>query len=163
MGGESSFDIVSKIDMQEMKNAVDQTLKEIGQRFDLKDSRSAIILEENEITLTSSDEYKLKAVVDILQSKMVKRGISLKAITLENMEDALGGRKRQKLSLQQGIPIEAAKEIVKEIKGGKFKVQAQIQGDQVRVSSKSKDELQTVITFLKEKDFKIHMQFVNYR
>ncbi len=163
MGGESSFDIVSKIDMQEMKNAVDQTLKEIGQRFDLKDSRSEIILEENEITLISSDEYKLKAVVDILQSKMVKRGISLKAITLENLEDALGGRKRQKISLQQGIPIEAAREIVKEIKGGKFKVQAQIQGDQVRVSSKSKDELQTVITFLKEKDFKIHMQFVNYR
>ncbi|MEK7279578.1 MAG: YajQ family cyclic di-GMP-binding protein [Nitrospirota bacterium] len=163
MGGESSFDIVSKIDMQEMKNAVDQTLKEIGQRFDLKDSRSEIILEENDMTLTSSDEYKLKAVVDILQSKMVKRGISLKAITLEDMEDALGGRKRQKLSLQQGIPIEAAKEIVKEIKGGKFKVQAQIQGDQVRVSSKSKDELQVVITFLKEKDFKIHMQFVNYR
>lgn len=163
MGGESSFDIVSKIDMQEMKNAVDQTLKEIGQRFDLKDSRSEIILEEKDMTLTSSDEYKLKAVVDILQSKMVKRGISLKAITLENMEDALGGRKRQKLSLQQGIPIEAAKEIVKEIKGGKFKVQAQIQGEQVRVSSKSKDELQVVITFLKEKDFKIHMQFVNYR
>ncbi|MBI5746630.1 MAG: YajQ family cyclic di-GMP-binding protein [Nitrospirae bacterium] len=163
MGGESSFDIVSKIDMQEMKNAVDQTLKEIGQRFDLKDSRSEIILEENEITITSSDEYKLKAVVDILQSKMVKRGISLKAITLENMEDALGGRKRQKISLQQGIPIEAAREIVKEIKGGKFKVQSQIQGDQVRVSSKSKDELQTVITFLKKKDFKIHMQFVNYR
>ncbi len=163
MGGESSFDIVSKIDMQEMKNAVDQTLKEIGQRFDLKDSRSEIILEENEITLTSSDEYKLKAVVDILQSKMVKRGISLKAITPENMEDALGGRKRQKLTLQQGIPIEAAKEIVKEIKGGKFKVQAQIQGDQVRVSSKSKDELQAVINFLREKDFKIHMQFVNYR
>ncbi|MEK7306372.1 MAG: YajQ family cyclic di-GMP-binding protein [Nitrospirota bacterium] len=163
MGGESSFDIVSKIDMQEMKNAIDQTLKEIGQRFDLKDSRSETILEENEITLTSSDEYKLKAVVDILQSKMVKRGISLKAITLENLEDALGGRKRQKISLQQGIPIEAAREIVKEIKGGKFKVQAQIQGDQVRVSSKSKDELQTVITFLKEKDFKIHMQFVNYR
>ncbi len=163
MGGESSFDIVSKIDMQEMKNAVDQTVKEIGQRFDLKDSRSEIILEEKDMTLTSSDEYKLKAVVDILQSKMVKRGISLKAITLENMEDALGGRKRQKLSLQQGIPIEAAKEIVKEIKGGKFKVQAQIQGDQVRVSSKSKDELQAAITFLKEKDFKIHMQFVNYR
>ena len=163
MGGESSFDIVSKIDMQEMKNAVDQTLKEIGQRFDLKDSRSEIVLEEKDITLTSSDEYKLKAVVDILQSKMVKRGISLKAITLENLEDALGGRKRQKISLQQGIPIEAAREIVKEIKGGKFKVQAQIQGDQVRVSSKSKDELQTVITFLKEKDFKIHMQFVNYR
>lgn len=163
MAGESSFDIVSKIDMQEMKNAVDQTLKEVGQRFDLKDSKSEIILDPTEITLTSQDEYKLKAVVDILQSKMVKRGISLKAITLGTVDDALGGRKRQKISLQQGIPVEDAREIVKEIKGRKFKVQAQIQGDQIRVSSKSKDELQAVINFLKEKDFKIHMQFVNYR
>ena len=165
MAAESSFDIVSKIDLQEVKNAVDQALKELGQRFDFKGSKSEILLDEKnkEISVGSDDEYKLKSVLDILQSKLVKRGISLKALTYGKIEPALSGTVRQKISLQQGIPSEKAKEIVRVIKDLKLKVQSQIQGDQVRVTGKNKDDLQAVIKHLREKDFGIDMQFMNYR
>ena len=165
MAAESSFDIVSKIDLQEVKNAVEQALKELGQRFDFKGSKSEILLDEKnkEISVGSDDEYKLKSVLDILQSKLVKRGISLKALTYGKIEPALSGTVRQKISLQQGIPSEKAKEIVRVIKDLKFKVQSQIQGDQVRVTGKNKDDLQAVIKHLREKDFGIDMQFTNYR
>ena len=165
MAAESSFDIVSKIDLQEVKNAVDQALKELRQRFDFKGSKSEILLDEKnkEISVGSDDEYKLKSVLDILQSKLVKRGISLKALTYGKIEPALSGTVRQKISLQQGIPSEKAKEIVRVIKDLKLKVQSQIQGDQVRVTGKNKDDLQAVIKHLREKDFGIDMQFTNYR
>ena len=164
MAETNSFDIVSKIDIQEVKNAVDQTTKEIRQRFDLKGTKSDIRLEEEkEIIVASDDEYKLKAVIDILQSKLVKRGVSLKALVYEKLEKALGGTVRQKITLQQGISSEKAKEVTKEIRDAKLKVQAQIQGDQVRVSGKNKDDLQSVINLLRSKDFGIDLQFVNYR
>lgn len=165
MATEHSFDVVSKIDLQEVKNAIDQALKEVGQRFDFKGSKSEIKIEEaaKEILVGSDDEYKLKSLLDILQSKLVKRGISLKALTYGKIEAGLGGTVKQKISLQQGIPSEKAKEIVKAIKETKLKVQSQIQGDQVRVTGKSIDDLQTVMKYLKGKDFDIDMQFTNYR
>lgn len=165
MATEHSFDIVSKIDLQEVKNAVEQALKEVGQRFDFRGSKSEIILDEKakEILLGSDDEYKLKSLIDILQSKLVKRSISLKALTYGKIEPGLGGTAKQKISLQQGIPSEKAKEIVKAIKDMKLKVQSQIQGDQVRISGKNKDDLQAVINSLREMEFGIDMQFTNYR
>jgi len=161
----NSFDIVSKIDLQEVKNAMDQAMKEIHQRFDFKGSKSEITLDEkeNQIVLVSDDPYKLKSVVDILQSRLVKRGISLKSLNFGKVEEALGGTVRQKIQLQQGIPADKAKEIGKAIRDAKFKVQSQVQGDQMRVTGKSKDELQAVMAFLKEKDFGIALQFTNYR
>ncbi len=158
-----SFDMVSKIDLQEVRNAIDQASKEIGQRFDFKGSKSDVRLEDKDILVVSDDEYKLKSVLDILQSKLVKRGVPLKALGYGKIESAAGGTVRQKLTIQQGIPQEAAREIVKEIKNTKFKVQTQIQGDQIRVSGKNKDELQAVIQHLKGKDFKVNIQFTNYR
>jgi uncharacterized protein YajQ (UPF0234 family) len=165
MAAMNSFDIVSKIDLQEVKNAVDQTLKEIHQRFDFKGSKSDITVDEKEnlMVLVSDDPYKLKSVTDILQTRMVKRGVSLKALSFGKVEEALGGTVRQKIQLQQGIPAEKAKEIGKAIRDAKLKVQAQVQGDQIRVMGKSKDELQAAISFLKEKDFGIALQFTNYR
>lgn len=151
--------------MQEMKNVVDQTLKEIRQRFDFKHSKTELTLEEKDkkLTVVSDDEYKLKAVLDILKTKCVKRNVSLKALNYGKVEEALGGTVRQVITIQSGIPSEKAKEISKEIRDAKFKVQTQIQGDQVRVLSKSKDELQATIALLKQKDFGIDLQFVNYR
>ena len=164
MADNFSFDMVSKVDEQELKNAVDQTIKEIQQRYDLKDTKSEVSLEgKTAVVLTSADEYKLKAVIDIFQAKLVKRGISLKALSYGKMEQALGGRARQKVDIQQGIASEKAKEINKAIRDAKFKVQTQIQGDQVRVLGKSKDELQAVIKFVQSKDFGIDLQFTNYR
>ena len=163
MAEQNSFDLVSKVDVQELKNAVDQAMKEIRQRFDFKDSVSNITLEKEEITLTSDDAYRLKSVIDIFQSKLIKRSISLKAMDYGKIEEALGKTVRQKITIQQGIPSEAAKEIVKEIKSSKLKVQSQIQGDQVRVSGKSRDDLQSVMALLKKKDFGIDMQFSNFR
>lgn len=165
MAAMNSFDIISKVDLQEVKNAVDQAMKEIRQRFDFKGSKSDILLDEkeNQIILVSDDEYKLKSVVDILQGRLVKRGISLKALSFGKVEQALGGTVRQKAQIQQGIPAEKAKEISKAIRDAKFKVQTQIQGDQVRVLGKSKDDLQAVIAFLREKDFELPLQFTNYR
>lgn len=164
MAAENTFDIVSKVDLQEVHNAVQNALKEIHTRFDLKDSKSEIELEgKDAIILTSSDEYKLKAVNDILQSKLVKRGVPLKALTYGAVEPAAASRARQKITMQQGIPTEKAREIVRVIKDSKKKVQAAIQGDTVRVSGKDRDTLQEIITLLKARDFGIDMQFTNYR
>ena len=164
MAAENSFDIVSKVDLQEVRNAVDQAIKEVRTRFDLKDSKSEIKLEgEESIDLASADEYKLKAVTEILQQKLVKRGIGLKALDYGKVEQAFGSSVRQKIKLQQGIPIEKAKEITKLIKESKKKVQASIQGDTVRITGKDRDTLQETIALLKNHDFGIDMQFTNYR
>jgi hypothetical protein len=163
MAAENSFDVVSKIDMAEVTNAVTQAMKEIGQRFDFKGSKSNITQEKEDLVIASDDEYKLKSVIDILQAKLVKRGVPTRNISYGKLEPALSGTIRQRLTLQQGIPVDKAKEIVKAIKDAKIKVQASIQSDQVRVSGKSRDDLQTVIQFLKGKDFGIELQFENFR
>jgi len=164
MAGENSFDIVSKVDLQEVRNAIDQATKEVRTRFDLKDSKSEIRLEgEEAIQLSSVDNYKLEAVTEILRQKLVKRGVSLKALTFGTIEPAAGSTVRQKVTLQQGIAGEKAKEIVRIIKDSKKKVQASIQGDTVRVSSKDRDALQEVIALLRGHDLGIDMQFTNYR
>src|ERR1700739_904964 len=163
---ENTFDIVSKIDLQEVSNAIQQALKEIHTRFDLKDSKSNIKLEKNAIVLQpahSDDEYKLKAVNDILQQKLVKRGVSLKGLTYGAIEPAAGGTAKRKVTMQQGIAIEKAREIVKLVKDSKKKAQASIQGDLVRISGKDRDTLQDVIRLLKGHDFGIDLQFTNYR
>ena len=160
---DSSFDIVSEIDHQEVKNAVAQALKEIHTRYDLKASKSDIVIGNQELTLTTVDEYKLRAVRDILESKLLKRGISIKALTYAEPESALGGAVRQKVAMQNGIPIDKAREIVKLIKNSKKKVQAAIQGEQLRVTGKSRDDLQAVMAMLREAKLDIDMQFTNYR
>jgi uncharacterized protein YajQ (UPF0234 family) len=166
MATDNSFDVVSKVDMQELDNAMQQALKEIHTRFDLKGSKSDVKLEgdkEPEIVLTSADDFKLKAVTDILGGKLVKRGISLKALSYGAIEPAAGGTVRQKVKIQQGIPGEKAKEIVRIIKDSKLKAQASIQGDTVRVSSKDRDTLQQVIALLRKSDLGLDLQFTNYR
>ena len=161
---ENTFDIVSKIDLQEVSNAIQQALKEIHQRYDLKDSKSDIQMEGHEaLVLTSADDFKLKAVNDVFQSKLVKRGVPLKGLEYGKIEPAAGSTVRQRITLQQGIPTEKAREIVKTIKDTKKKVQASIQGDLVRVSGKDRDTLQEIIALLRQKDFDIDMQFTNYR
>lgn len=160
---DNTFDVVSKIDMQEVSNAIQQALKEIHTRFDLKDSKSNIELDKDGIVLHSADEYKLKAVNDVLQQKLVKRGVSLKGLNYTEVEPAAGGTVRRRITMQQGIPIEKAREIVKLVKDSKKKAQASIQGDLVRVSSKDRDTLQEIIAMLRQKDFGIDMQFTNYR
>jgi len=160
---ENSFDIVCKLDMQEVANALNQTTKEIQQRYDLKGSRCQVTLEKTEIVVLADDEMKWKAVLDILQSKLHRRGVPLKALTYGKVEPAAGGAVRQRIALQQGIPIEKAREIVKLIKETKLRVQAQIQEDQVRVSGKNRDDLQAIIAMLREKDLGIALQFANYR
>jgi cyclic-di-GMP-binding protein len=161
---ENTFDIVSKIDLQEVSNAIQQALKEVHTRFDLKDSKSNIEMDgKDAIVLHSIDDYKLKAVNDIFQTKLVKRGISLKGLTYAAVEPAAGGTAKQRITMQQGIPIEKARDIVKTVKDSKKKVQASIQGDLVRVSGKDRDTLQEVMSLLRSKDFGIDMQFTNYR
>jgi uncharacterized protein YajQ (UPF0234 family) len=162
---DNSFDLVSKIELPEVSNAVQQAIKEIQQRYDLKNSHSAIELNEkdNKILLTSQDEFKLKAVIDILEQKLVKRKVPLKGLVFGTVTPAAGSTVRQEVSLQQGIPIEKARDIVRVIKDSKKKVQASIQGDFVRVAGKDRDTLQEVIHLLKETDFGIDMQFTNYR
>jgi uncharacterized protein YajQ (UPF0234 family) len=162
---DNSFDIVSKIDLNEVSNAIQQALKEIITRFDLKNSKSHIELNEKEhkLTLASADDYKLKAVRDILESKMVKRGVPLKGLTYSSIEPSAGATVRQTVTLQQGIAIEKAREIVKLVKDSKKKVQASIQGDLVRITGKDRDALQEIIALLKGHDFGIDMQFTNYR
>ena len=162
---ENTFDIVSKIDLAEVNNAVQQALKEIHQRFDLKDSKSDIQLNEkdNKLVLASLDDYKLKAVTDVLQQKLVKRNVPLKGLTYGPIIPAAGSSVRQEITLQQGISTEKAREIVKAVKDSKKKVQASIQGDLVRISGKDRDSLQEVIALLRGKDFGIDMQFTNYR
>jgi uncharacterized protein YajQ (UPF0234 family) len=162
---DNSFDIVSKIDLPEVSNAVQQAVKEIQQRFDLKDSHSSIELreKENKILLASADEFKLKAVTDVLQAKLVKRSVPLKGLTYGVITPAGGSTVRQEITLQQGIAIEKARDIVKAIKDSKKKAQASIQGDLVRVSAKDRDTLQEIIAVLRGHDFGIDMQFTNYR
>jgi uncharacterized protein YajQ (UPF0234 family) len=160
---DNSFDIVSKIDMEEVSNAIQQALKEIHTRFDLKDSKSNIELEKDAIVLQSADEYRLKAVNDILQQKLTKRGVSIKGLTYGPVEPAAGGTARRKVTMQQGIVIEKARDIVKLVKDSKKKAQASIQGDLVRISSKDRDTLQDVIAMLRQHDFGIDLQFTNYR
>ena len=160
---DNSFDVVSKVDTQEVSNAIQQALKEIHTRFDLKDSKSNIEQEKDAIVLHSADEYKLKAVNDILQQKLVKRGVSLKALTYGPVEPAAGGTSKRRATLQQGIAIEKAREIVKLVKDSKKKAQASIQGDLVRISGKDRDTLQDVIQLLRSHDFGIDLQFTNYR
>ena len=158
-----SFDIVSKTEMQEVANAIQQAQKELAQRFDFKGSKSSIELAAEEITLVSDDESKLRSVKDIVETKLVKRGVSLKALEYAKLEDAAGGTVRQKAKIVQGIETEKAKAIVKAIKDAKLKVQASIQSDQVRVTGRNKDELQQAIALVKQKDFGIPLQFTNYR
>ena len=162
MAQQNTFDIVSQIDHAEVVNAVNQAMKEVQTRF--KGSKSEIELEGQEaIVLTSDDEFKLKSLNDILQTKLVKLGVPLKGLTYGRAESALGGTVRQRIALQQGIPQEKAKEIVKYIKDTKLKVQSSIQGDAVRVAGRDRDTLQEVITALRDHDFGIDMQFTNYR
>jgi uncharacterized protein YajQ (UPF0234 family) len=165
MAAENTFDIVSKIDIQEVRNAIDQAMKEIRQRFDLKDSHSEVSLvdSDKEIQLASAGEYKLEAVKEILGQKLVKRGVSLKNLTYGKLEQGSGQSVRQKITLQQGIPSEKAKEIVRLVKDSKKKAQASIQGDTVRISSKDRDELQAIIALLRGKDLGVELQFTNYR
>jgi uncharacterized protein YajQ (UPF0234 family) len=160
---ESSFDVVSSVDLQEVKNAISQAMKEVTTRFDLKGTGSDIALQGEEIVITSADEFKMKAVRDVLETRLVKRSVPLKALSFGTMDKALGGTVRQKVSMQKGIPTDKAREIVKIVKNSKRKVQAAIQGDQVRISGKSKDDLQAVMQSLKTADLGIDMQFTNYR
>jgi hypothetical protein len=162
---ENTFDIVSKIDLNEVLNAVQQTSKEVQTRYDLKDTKSTVELNEKEhkILLASSDEYKLKAITEILGQKLVKRSVPLKGLEYGGVTPASSGTVRQEIKLQQGIATEKAKDIVKLIKDSKLKVQASIQGDLVRISGKDRDTLQQAIALLRGKDFGIDMQFTNYR
>ena len=163
MAAENSFDIACKVDMQEVANAINQATREIETRYDLKGSKNEITQEKMDILIASGDEMKLKAVVDILQSKLHRRGIDLKALTIGDPEPAAGGTLKQKITLQDGIPIEKAKEIVRLIKDSKIRVQASIQEKQVRVSGKNRDDLQAVIALVKGKDLGVALQFTNYR
>jgi uncharacterized protein YajQ (UPF0234 family) len=163
MAQDFSFDIVSKTEMQEVTNAIQQAQKELAQRFDFKGSKSSIALTGEEIVLVSDDEGKLRSVKDILETKLVKRGVSLKAVDYATLEQAAGGTVRQKAKIVQGIEIEKAKAIVKAIKDAKLKVQASIQSDQVRVTGRAKDDLQKAMTIVKGHDYGIPLQFTNYR
>ena len=160
---DSSFDIVSSVDLQEVKNAIAQAMKEIQTRFDLKGTGSSVDLQGEEIVLASSDEFKLKAIRDVLEGRLVKRNVPLKALTFGEIEKALGGTARQRVTMQKGIPTDKAREIVKLVKGTKLKVQTAIQGDQLRVSGKNKDDLQSVMQLLRSTDLGIDMQFTNRR
>lgn len=164
MAQDNSFDVVSKVEVQEVKNALDQASKEVNARFDLKNSKSTMTLEgEETIQLASQDEYTLKAVTEILQQKLVKRNVSLKNLEYEKVEPAANSSVRQKIKLKQGVPGDAAKKIVAQIKESKVKAQASIQGDMVRVSAKDRDILQQVIALLRGKEFGVELQFTNYR
>ena len=164
MASDNSFDVVSKVEIQEVKNAIDQATKEVHALFDLKDSKSTIELQgQDTIQLASQDEYKLKAVIEILSQKLVKRGVSLKNLEYEKIEPAAGSSVRQKIKLVQGIPSERAKQIVALIKDSKKKAQASIQGDTVRVVSKDRDVLQEIMGMLRGKDLGVELQFTNYR
>ncbi len=163
MASEHSFDVVSKIDLQEVDNAVQQAAKEIGQRYDFRGSSAGIRREAHALVLQAEDEYRLKAVVDILAGRLASRKVPLKGLTFDKPQAASGGSVRQEVQLQQGIPLEHAKEIVKVLKSAKLKVQVAIQGDQVRVRGKNRDDLQAAIRILKDRDLPIDMQYTNYR
>ena len=163
MAAENSFDVACKIDMQEVTNAIDQARRDVATRYDLKGAKNEIEIEKMDITISSTDDMKVKAVLDILQSKLHRRGIDLKALTINDPEQAGGGLVRQKITLQDGVPMEKAKEIVRLIKDSKIRVQASIQENQVRVSGKNRDDLQAIIALVKSKDLGIALQFTNYR
>lgn len=163
MASENSFDIASKIDLAEVDNAVNQTAKEVAQRFDFKGAKASVTREGDALVLHAADEFKVKSLVEILEGKLVKRQVPLKGLSYGKVEAAAGGTTRQRVEIQQGIPVEKAREIVKMIKGLGKKVQAQIMEDQVRVSGKSKDDLQAVMEHLRAADLGIHLQFTNYR
>src|SRR5688500_6806914 len=163
MAQQNSFDIVSQVDSAEIVNALNQTIKEVRQRFDFKGSAADVVLEKNELILSAEDETRLRNMNDILQQKLVRRGVPLKALSYGRVEPAAGGTVRQQVAIQQGIPSDKAKEIVKFVKETKLKVQAAIQGDVVRITGKDRDTLQDVIAQLKAKDFGINMQYSNYR
>ena len=158
-----SFDVVSQVDRQEIDNALNQTRKEVGQRYDFKGSKTEITDEPESISITSDDDFKVKAVVDVLQSKLVRRGLSLKSFVYGKVEPASGGLAKQVITIQQGIDTERARKIVKVLKDSKIKVQAQIQADQVRVSGKKRDDLQGAIQLLKQQDLDLPLQFINFR
>ncbi len=163
MAGDSTFDIVSDFDEQELVNALDQTRREVTTRFDLKDTKTEIVHDKDSLTITTASDIALKGVRDILESKLVKRGLSLKILKPDKVEEAAGGRVRQKFTLQRGLSTEQAKEISKQVRDTFPKVKPSIQGDAVRVAAKSRDELQAVITFLKGLDYPVPLQFENYR
>jgi uncharacterized protein YajQ (UPF0234 family) len=163
MSKENSFDIVSKVDMAEVTNAINQAMKEIENRYDFKGSKSNITLENNELVIISDDDFKLEQVKDVLNGKLIKRGISLKSISYGKIEPAAGGMVRQRGKIAQGIDQENAKKINKIIKDTKLKVKSQMQDDQVRVSGKSRDDLQQVISTLKAADLPLDLQFINFR
>jgi uncharacterized protein YajQ (UPF0234 family) len=165
MANSFSFDIVSEVDLQEVDNAVNQARKEIAQRYDFKGSKSSIELNTKDrvLTMVSDDDFKLKSVLDILQSKLIRRGVPVKALSYGSVEPSTGGTVRQLITLRIGIEKENAKRIVKMIKDTKLKVQAQIMDDQVRVTAKAKDDLQAVITMVREAELEFAVQFTNYR
>ncbi len=163
MAAENTFDVVSQYDEQELVNAVDQTRRDVSQRYDLKDTRTEIKHDKKSLTITTASEFTLKSVMDVLESKMVKRGLSLKILKPGKIEPASGGMVRQSIELQQGISQDLAREIAKLVRDTYPKVRTQIQGDAVRVTAKSRDELQAVIALLKGKDFPVALQFINYR
>ena len=163
MASESSFDVVSRIDQQELDNALNQARREIENRFDFKNSKTSIESDDKKITIVSDDEMKMRNVIDIVQAKAVKRGIDIKAFDLGELEPASGGTVRRTITLRSGIPKDKSKALMEKIKALKLKVNAQYQDEQVRVSGKSRDDLQTVITALKAMDFELPLQFVNYR
>ena len=163
MAKDSSFDIVSKVDMPEVENAIQQAQKELANRFDFKNSKSSIKLETDKIVLISDDDFKLTNVIDILESKLVKRGVSLRALEYGKAQPAAGDTVRQEVKLVQGIAQEKAKLINKVLKDNKIKVASSIQGDEIRVTGKNKDDLQAVMTLLRKEDFGIELQFINYR
>jgi len=163
MATECSFDVVCKVNMEEVKNALSQAEKEIAQRYDFKGSKSKIELKDEKLVLTSDDEIKLKAVIDVLQSKLHKRGVSIRSLQYGKLEQASGGTVRQEVTILQVIPAEKAKGIVKVMKDAKLKAQASIQGDQLRVSGKDKDILQEAIALIKQNDQGLDLQFTNYR
>jgi len=163
MAAEHSFDVVSNVDLQEVRNAIQQALKEIGTRFDFKGSKTGIELDKEGIEIVSADETRLKSALDVLETKLIKRKVPLKALQRGEIESALGGTVRQRVGFQIGIPIDKAREIIKLVKGAKMKVQASIQSEQVRVSGKKKDDLQEIMQLLRDSQLDIHMEFVNYR
>ena len=158
-----SFDVVSQVDGQEIDNAINQTRKEVGQRYDFKGTKTSIDVDKDSIHVVSDDDFKVKAVVDVLQSKFVRRGISLKALVYGKIEPAAGGLAKQTITVQQGIDADRARQIVKLVKDTKLKVQTQIQGDQLRISGKKRDDLQSVIQLLKAQDLELPLQFSNFR
>ena len=163
MAKDNSFDVVSEVNLQEVSNAVNQARKEISQRYDFKGSKTSLDLENDTIKITTEDDFRLNSVVDILKTRLISRKVAIRNLSYGKVEDAAGGMLRQLVTIRQGIAADKAKQMVKDIKSQKLKVQVAIQGDRLRVSGKNKEDLQKVIGFLKEQDYDIELQFINYR